>query len=98
MSVTAWQLTHTTAGQPTHCVITRLADVWELVVPVTAKIGRARESVQSFRELYVLRDSWNGADIFRGDGYRSPLVTARAKAWIEEHFARYVLFEEFAAK
>jgi len=95
------------SGEPEDYILDRptsssaadaMGDVWELVVPVTAKIGRARESVQSFRELYVLRDSWNGADIFRGEGYRSPLVTARAKAWIEEHFARYVLFEEFAAK
>ena len=95
------------SGEPENYILKRppntrvakeIGDIWELVVPVTAKIGRPREMVNSFRELYVERGSWNGADVFRGAGYGGPIVTARAKAWMEEYFGGYVRFDEFASK
>jgi len=49
-------------------------------------------------EMYVELDSWNGADIFRGDGYGAVLVTERAKLWLQEHFEGYVEFQEFNCK
>ena len=83
---------------PNAGVAEKMGDIWELVVPVTARIGRPHEIVRSFRELYVELDSWNGADIFRGKGFGGPLVTERAKVWFEEHFGAYTRFEEFAQK
>jgi hypothetical protein len=83
---------------PNARVAKEIGDIWELVVPVTAKIGRPREIVNSFHELYVERGSWNGADVFRGHGYGGPIVTARAKAWMEEYFGGYVRFDEFASR
>jgi hypothetical protein len=85
--------------RPANARIAReMGDIWELVIPVTAKIGRPRENVQTFHELYVLRDSWNGDDIFCGDGYRNPIFTQRAKDWVERNFGAYAQFEEFAAR
>jgi len=48
--------------------------------------------------LSVERGSWNGTDLFRGDGYLSVLVTERAKSWLEKHLGGYVEFEEFDSK
>jgi hypothetical protein len=95
------------SGEPEDYILERpssaraaeeMGDIWELVVPVGAKIGRPREMVKSFRELYVERGSWNGADVFRGDGYGGPLVTGRAKAWMEKYFGEYVRFDKFATR
>jgi hypothetical protein len=72
-----------------------IGDIWELVVPATAKIGRPRRIVDSFRELYVELGSWNGADVFRGDGCLAVLTTEPAKLWFEEHLWEYVDFQEF---
>jgi len=86
-------------GRPPNArVAEEMGDIWELVVPVTAKISRPREMVKSFRELYVERGTWNGADVFRGHGYGGPLVTERAKAWMEEYFGTYVRFDEFPSR
>jgi len=79
-------------------VARQMGDIWELVVPVAAKIGRQSGIVRSFREMYVELDSWNGADIFRGDGYGAVLVTEPAKLWLQEHFEGYVEFQEFNCK
>ncbi|HLK67605.1 MAG TPA: hypothetical protein VKU19_29415 [Bryobacteraceae bacterium] len=95
------------SGEPEDYILERpsnahvaeeMGDIWELVVPVTAKIGRPREMVNSFRELYVERGSWNGADVFRGAGYGGPLVTERAKAWMEKYFGEYARFDAFATR
>ena len=51
--------------------------------------------MNSYRELYVERNSWNGADVFRGDGFGGVLVTERAKLWLEGHLGAYTEFEEF---
>ena len=71
----------------------RLHTTWR-----TARIGRPRRIVESSRELSVERGSWNGTDLFRGDGYLSVLVTERAKSWLEKHLGGYVEFEEFDSK
>lgn len=81
--------------QPSPRVAREMGDIWELVVPITARIGRPQPVVKSYRELYVERHSWNGADIFRGDGFGAVLVTERAKLWLEEHLGAYTEFEEF---
>jgi hypothetical protein len=84
--------------RPDSRIAEEMGDIWELVVPVTAKIGRAREKVDSARELYLELGSWNGADIVRGNGFGSPLVTERARAWFEEYLGGYTQFEEFTCR
>ncbi len=84
--------------QPDARLSDEMGDVWELVVPVTANIGRPTRVVRSFHELYVELDSWNGADIFRADGYGGVLVVEGAKDRLDELFGGYVAFEEFASR
>jgi hypothetical protein len=79
-------------------VAEQLGDVWELVIPVTAVIGRPRLMVDSFHELHVQLDSWNGADLFRGNGYGGVLCAERARLWFEDYLGQYVAFEEFNSK
>jgi hypothetical protein len=95
------------SGEPEDYILERPADagvarkmgeIWEFVIPVTASIGRPERMVESFQELYVERNSWNGAEVFRGDGYGGVLVTERAKAWFEEHLGVYTRFDEFQVK
>jgi hypothetical protein len=93
-------------GEPENYILDRphdaalasqMGDIWELVVPKTVRVGRAQK-VESFKDLWVERSTWNGADIFRGDDYGGALVTQRAKDWLQEHFAGFVQFEEFPSK
>jgi len=72
--------------------------LWELVVPIAAIIGRPRRIVESFRELYIELNSWNGTDVFRGDGFGSVLVTEDAKLWLAEHLGSYIEFDEFDSR
>ena len=83
---------------PSDRVAQEIGDVWELVVPVTASIGRPRRIVESFRELYVELSSWSGADVFRGNGFLPVLVTGTAKSWFQEHLGKYLAFEEFSSR
>lgn len=39
---------------------------------------------------------WNGADLFRSEGYGGALFSQRARDWFTEHWGMYVLFDEFA--
>lgn len=80
--------------EPDSRVEREMGDIWELVVPITARIGRTQPVVRSHGELFVERNSWNGADIFRGDGLGAVLVTERAKLWLEGHLGGYTEFEE----
>jgi len=88
------------SGEPEDYILGRRADariaeqmggIWELAIPVTARIGRTPD-------LYLERNSWDGADVFRGDGYGSPLVTERARAWLTQHLGAYVEFKEFSSR
>ncbi len=99
------------SGEPEDYILERrkdsrlaeaMGDIWELVVPVTARIGRAPkaqdfsfERMMSSQDRFVEVDSWNGADVFRGEGLASVLVTERAKEWLEGSFRGYVEFAEF---
>jgi hypothetical protein len=83
---------------PSSAAADELGKVWELVVPITARVGRPRRIVQSSRELYIETATWNGADVFRGDGYGGTFVTENAKGWIEERLGYFVRFAEFRSQ
>jgi len=74
---------------------TELGELWEIVVPSTATILRPRSVVSSDKELRIDLSTWNGSDLFRGEGYGSILFTGRARDWFSEHWERYVRFDEF---
>jgi hypothetical protein len=76
---------------------TELGELWEIVVPSTATILRLRSVVSSYKELRIDVSTWNGSDLFRGDGYGSILFSERARNWFCEHWGRYVQFDEFPA-
>jgi hypothetical protein len=86
------------AREPNADVAREMGDLWELVVPITAIIGRPRPMVMSYRELYIEVNSWNGSDVFRGDGFGAILVTEGAKLWLAEHFGDYMEFDEFDSR
>jgi hypothetical protein len=86
------------ARQPNAGLAREMGDLSELVVPITAIIGRQRTIVDSFRELYIELNSWNGSDVFRGDGFGSILVTEGAKLWLAEHLGSYIEFDEFDSR
>ena len=76
---------------------TELGELWEIVVPSTATVLRPRSAVSSYKELRIDRSTWNGSDLFRGEGYGSMLFSERARDWFCEHWEKYVQFDEFPA-
>jgi hypothetical protein len=75
-----------------------LGELWEIVVPSTAIILRLRSIVKSYQELQIDVSTWNGADLFRGDGYGSILFSERARDWFSKNWGKYVLFDQFPTK
>jgi hypothetical protein len=95
------------SGEPENYILKRrhdtgvageMGDIWELVVPRTARIGRESEIVKSWSELYIELNSWNGAEVFRGVGAAGVLVVERVKSFLEEHVGDFVIFEEFSSR
>jgi len=95
------------SGEPEDYILERppnarlaqgLGDIWELVVPITAIVGRTRNIVDYFPERYIELNSWNGADFFRGVGYRATIVAESAKLWLQEHLGSYMEFQEFSSR
>ena len=72
-----------------------LGELWEVVIPVSAKVLRPRSVVSSFKELKLDLNTWSGADLIRGEGYGSPLFTKRARDWFISHWDTYIRFEQF---
>jgi hypothetical protein len=72
-----------------------LGELWEIVVPSTATILRPRSVVSSYQELRIDLNTWNGSDLFRGEGYGSILFSENARDWFSKHWGRYVQFDEF---
>lgn len=72
-----------------------LGEVWEIVVPPTAKILRPQRIVNSYRYLRVDMETWNGADLIRGEGYGSILFSERSRDFFSEHWGSYLQFDEF---
>jgi hypothetical protein len=74
---------------------TALGELWEIVVPPTVTILRPRSVVSSYQELQIDMSTWNGTDLFRGEGYGSILFSERARDWFSERWERYVRFDLF---
>ncbi len=54
--------------------------------------------MSSCKELRIDLNTWNGSDLFRGEGYGSILFSERARNWFCEHSEKYVqFFYEFPA-
>jgi hypothetical protein len=98
------------SGEPEDYILDRRAsarmaeqigDVWELMVPSTTSVkGRPKMPMDlhaPFRDQYIERNSWNGADVF-GVGFGLAFVTERAKAWFEAHLGKYVAFERIDSR
>jgi hypothetical protein len=73
-----------------------LGNLWEVAIPNTATIVRLQSTVTSYKELKLDLNSWNGADLFRSEGYGGALFSQRARDWFAEHWGMYVRFEDFA--
>ncbi|HEY1470097.1 MAG TPA: hypothetical protein VGF61_13725 [Candidatus Acidoferrum sp.] len=83
-------------GQPDSAsASSALGELWELLAPATAIILRSKAIVYSHEELRLDLSTWNGADLFRSNGYASMLFSERARDWFSEHWGEYLEFEEF---
>jgi hypothetical protein len=83
-------------GFGSYCLMAAaLGEVWEIVVPTTAKILRPQRIVNSYRDLRVDVATWNGADLIRGEGYGSILFSERSREFFSEHWGLYLQFDEF---
>jgi hypothetical protein len=80
-------------GQPNvPAASVALGELWEIVVPNTAKTIRSQNS----HSLPCIElSSWNGADLFRSSGYLAILFTEKGRKWFEEAWGKYVEFIEF---
>jgi hypothetical protein len=86
-------------GQPdSPAASAALGELCEVVVPDTATILRPEGTVSSYKELRLDLSTWNNADLFRGDGYRSILFTERARKWFLDNWGKFVEFNEFPTK
>jgi hypothetical protein len=91
------------SGEPKDCILQaphdslvaeQLGDVWNRCSCYRCDC-RPRPIVDSFHELYIELNTWNGTDLSRGNGYSGFLCTGRARLWFEENLGQYVSFEEF---
>lgn len=74
-----------------------LGELWELHVSATATVLRPQPIVDSYSDLKLDIDTWNGCDLIRSAGYGSVLFTERARRWFAERWADYIEFLEFPA-
>ena len=86
-------------GQPdSPAASAALGELWELFVPNTATVLRPKAIVSSYRELLLDLSTWNGADLFRSEGYASILFTEPAREWFFDKWGNYLDFSEFPTK
>jgi hypothetical protein len=86
-------------GQPdSPAASAALGELWEVLVPDTATILRPQRIVNSYKELRLDLSTWNGADLFRSNGYVAILFTERAREWFSDNWGKYVEFDEFPTK
>jgi hypothetical protein len=72
-----------------------LGELWELHVPATATVLRPQRIVDSYSDLKLDIDTWNGCDLIRSAGDGSVLFTERARGWFAERWADCIEFSEF---
>jgi hypothetical protein len=83
-------------GQPNSPTASAaLGDLWEVFVPNTATVLRPGAIIRSYKELRLDLDTWNGADLFRSDGYGSTLFTECGREWFSSKWREHVDFSEF---
>jgi hypothetical protein len=84
------------SGEPEDYILTRphdpaiatfLGDVWELESTSRVRILRP--------EMAVDTSTWNGDDVFRGEGFDSLLFSNRAREWFSEKWPSLVSFDQF---
>jgi len=73
-----------------------LGELWEIVVPGTLTVIRARSIVSSYKELKIDVSTWNGADLVRSNDFGSILFTEKARDWFSGHWGKYIAFEELS--
>lgn len=86
-------------GQPDNpSASAALGELWEVLVPDTATILCPEGVVNSYKELRLDLSTWNGADLFRSNGYSGILFTEHAREWFTDNWGKYVDFNEFPTK
>jgi hypothetical protein len=83
-------------GQPnSDSASAALGEVWEIVIPNTARIVRLKESIDSDKDWFLDLSTWNGTDLFRSNSYAGVLLSEDAREWFADKWGRYVSFSEF---
>lgn len=73
-------------------IATQMPELWEAVIQEGAHVKRVEKKRKL--ELFLLQDTWNGADIFRVPEVLYIFVTPKGKSWFELNVPKYVTFEE----
>ena len=83
-------------GQPdSPSASAALGELWEVIVPDAARILHPKPVADSYEDLLLDLSTWNGADLFKSDGYATILFSERGREWFSEHWGAYVKFQEF---
>ncbi len=72
----------------------KMGPVWEVVMEPGLTTRRPRPIVQHQREIEVLVDTWNGADLCRATGVSYIYASDRAQEWLIREVPEYVAFED----
>ncbi len=90
------------SGEPEDYILKRrhsaaaaqaLGDVWEVVLPVAARVERSPG-----REVSLLLDTWGGDDLFRAEGVLYNYASPKAQEWLAEHASEFIMFQDCALK
>lgn len=75
-----------------HCRETAaaLGELWEL------RLAQGASEIRRGDAILVSESSWTGLDLFRGTKTRYEYVSARARAWLEQHVSAHVRFVDVA--
>lgn len=77
-----------------------LGELWEVVVPTTGKmispkVITPKSLMRPYKEFCFDSSTWNGADIFMGEGRGWILCSERARDWFTAHWGEFVEFDPF---
>ena len=78
---------------------TSIGELWEIVLTEAAESERRPQNNYRWDdEIYLVLDSWSGADIFLASGVGYIYVSERAQKWFMENYSENVRFRDCLLK
>lgn len=71
----------------------QMGDLWEICLEQHARTERVSGTSNiGGEEIYLIRSSWDGTDVFRSEGVSFVYVSDKAKSWLEATVPEWVTF------